>query len=194
MSRPHKRWNFLEKRHPQTRLRHTRGLDYLQISREIYTAVERLSSVPSLISLSSLAYRLVFFSLPTCGGTVVRSGGADRENHTTRGRGEIDSRCDAGDENAARERRTRSRMGGWRNEGKAVVSGYWEVRAIIVRCSLQKVPDPGTSAPERGIRVFEYVPPILDPWRAPRRPRTTKCLGERNFREVKTLRDGVPCS
>lgn len=75
---------------------------------------------------------------------------------------------------------TRGRIGGWRKEGKIVVSGYWEVRAIIVRRSLQKVPGSRDEcAPERGIRAFEYVPrsSILDEHRGARGQRNVSSKG-----------------
>lgn len=128
---------------------------------------------------------------PACGATVVRGGGADRENHTTRGRDEIDSRCDAGDENAARERRNarQDRRLEARGVGRRVrlLRGARHYRSPFAAKSSGSR-DECTRTRNTRFRIRASIP---DPRRAMRRPRTTKCLAERNFREVKTLREGA---
>lgn len=170
----------------EARPHHTRCLDYLQISREIYTAVQRfyprlahLSPLPSGFFLTRPAAQPLF-AVAELIGKITRLG----EEAKLTPDAMPETRMQPGKEETRGGRRI---GGGWRKEGKVVVSGYWEVYAIIVRRSLQKVP--GTSGSKRGIRS-RIRASILDPRRAERRPRTTKCLSERNFRKVKALQGG----
>ena len=143
----------------------------VQILREIYTTVQSLASGP-----------IFFFSSPACSTAVVRGSGTDRENHTTRRRGEIDSRYDAGDENAAEEGRNArqdSKLAG-RREGRRVrlLRGARHYRSpFVAKSSGSRDECAGT----RNTRLSRIRASIFDPRRAPRCPRTTKCLDERNF-------------
>lgn len=157
-----------------------RRLDYLCKSRERFTRQFNVSRCHPSSRFSSLASRLIFFPLPACSTAVVRGGGTDRENHTTRRRGEIDSRCDAGDENAAgegRNARQYSKLAG-RREGRRVrlLRGARHYRSpFLAKSSGSRDECAGTRNTRSRIRAS-----IFDP-RAPRCPRTTKCLGEKNF-------------
>lgn len=117
------------------------AMHYPRISREIYTAVQHFSwethpvptipssrSHPPLVWLFSRSSSAVpaLFAATTAAGT-------DRENHTIRRRGEIDSRCDAGDENAAGKEEARGGIKG-RQRGRRKKKRR-SSRRVIERCA-----------------------------------------------------------
>lgn len=162
-----------------------RCLDYLQTSREIYAAVQRLP-VSSLVSLIS-RHLSGFFSHSACGAAVVHDGGTDRENHATRRRGEIDSRCDAGDENTAQERRNArqdSRKLKERGEGCRVrlLRGARHYRSLFVAKSSGSRDECAETR-----NTFSNTCLDLRSFDEPRRPRTKKCLAERNLQKVEAI-------
>lgn len=115
----------------------------------------RRFNVSHTIPRLALIFRLPSGFFPAYGATVVRGGRADRENHTTRGGDEIDSRCDARDENAGRERRNARRdrrAGEKRGRSSCQIIERCAPLSFAVRCKKFRFP-------VRRICVFEeYVP------------------------------------
>lgn len=132
----------------------------------------------SLVSPSSASS----FFLAVCGAAVVRGDGADRENHATRRRDEIDSRRDAGE--YSRERRSTKHDWRKRDEG-----GGKSSRQVIERCApLSFAVAKSSGSRERSCARNEESrsrirASIVD--EHPRCSRTTKCLVQGNFEKLK---------
>lgn len=93
---------FSEERQPGSSASYAVSRLSANLARDLHGSSTSPGTIPRLAHLSPPVW---IFSHPACGAAVVHDDGTDRENHATRRRGEIDSRCDAGDENIAQERR-----------------------------------------------------------------------------------------
>lgn len=154
------------------------------LARDLHGSSTSPDTIPRLAHLSLPVW---IFSHPACGAAVVHDGGTDRENHATRRRGEIDSRCDAGDENTAQERRNArqdSRKLKERGEGCRVrlLRGARHYRSLFVAKSSGSRDECAETR-----NTFSNTCLDLRSFDESRRPRTKKCLAERNFQKVEAI-------